>query len=64
VYTDEAYRHQGFAQKAVNAWAGSLMEQGKVPFYSHKIENAASRNLAKKLGLQSVFEEIAMIKSS
>jgi RimJ/RimL family protein N-acetyltransferase len=64
VYTDEAYRHQGFAQKAVNAWAESLMEQGKVPFYSHKIENLTSASLAKKLSLQSVFEEIAMIKSS
>ena len=62
VYTDAAYRHQGFAQKVVNAWARSLMEAGKVPFYSHRIENIASSNLAKKLGLQSVFEEIAIIQ--
>ena len=60
VYTDPAYRNQGFAQKAVNAWAGSLMEAGKVPFYSHKIENTASANLARKLGLQTVFEEVAI----
>jgi len=60
VYTDPAYRHQGFAQKVVNAWARDLMEFGKVPFYSHKIENGASANLARRLGLQAVFEEIAI----
>src|SRR5215212_1471470 len=60
VFTDPAYRNQGFAQKAVNAWAGSLIAVGKVPFYSHNIENTASANLARKLGLQMVFEEIAI----
>lgn len=60
VYTDIQYRNQGFAQKVVNAWAASLMENGKVPFYSHKIENMASASLAKQLGLQPVFEEIAI----
>ena len=60
VYTDAQYRNQGFAQKVVNAWAASLTENGKVPFYSHKIENVASANLARKLGLQPIFEEIAI----
>jgi len=60
VYTDVAYRNQGFAQKVVNTWARSLMDAGKVPFYSHGIENAASASLARKLGLQLVFEEIAI----
>jgi RimJ/RimL family protein N-acetyltransferase len=60
VYTNPEYRKQGFAQKVVNAWARSLMDAGKVPFYSHKINNAASANLARKLGLQLVFEEISI----
>jgi RimJ/RimL family protein N-acetyltransferase len=60
VYTDVAYRNQGFAQKVVSTWARSLMDAGKVPFYSHGIENAASASLARKLGLQLVFEEIAI----
>lgn len=60
VYTDSAYRHQGFARRVVSAWALSLMEDGKVPFYSHKMENRASANLARKLGLQPVFEEITI----
>jgi GNAT superfamily N-acetyltransferase len=58
VYTDEDYRHQGFAQRVVSAWAMRLISVGKVPFYSHKIQNIASANLAKRLGLQPVFEEI------
>ena len=58
VYTDTSYRHQGYAQKVVGAWATSLISAGKVPFYSHKIQNVASANLAKCLGLKPVFEEI------
>jgi hypothetical protein len=60
VYTAPEFRHQGFAQKVVSAWAGSLMEAGKIPFYSHHLENNASANLAGKLRLQPVFEEISI----
>jgi len=60
VYTNPEYRHQGFAQKVVNAWAGSLLDAGKIPFYSHTIGNVASASLAGKLGLQPVFEEISI----
>lgn len=62
VYTDEAYRHQGLAQKAVGAWANGLLTVGKVPFYSHKIQNVESANLAKRLGLQPAFEEIVFAR--
>jgi GNAT superfamily N-acetyltransferase len=62
VYTQPEYRKQGLAQKVVRAWAGSLLAAGKVPFYSHKIENSASASLAGKLGLQLVFEEIAITR--
>lgn len=62
VYTAPDYRKRGFAQKAVNAWARSLMEAGKVPFYSHDIKNEASANLAGKLGLLPVFEEIVITR--
>lgn len=60
VYTSPDHRHQGLAQKVVNAWAGSLIDAGKIPLYSHKIENSASANLAARLGLQPVFEEITL----
>jgi RimJ/RimL family protein N-acetyltransferase len=60
VYTDEAYRTQGFAQRVVLAWVHDMVNAGKVPFYSHKIDNKASARLAKRLGLKPVFEEIAI----
>jgi RimJ/RimL family protein N-acetyltransferase len=60
VYTTPDARKHGFAQKVVKAWAKSLLEAGKVPFYSHDIKNEASANLAGKLGLLPVFEEIAI----
>ena len=60
IYTDDPYRRQGFAQKVVSTWARSLISAGKIPFYSHKIENTASANLAKRLGLMLVFEEIVI----
>jgi len=60
VYTDLEYRRQGLAKKVASAWAHSLMRIGKVPFYSHKIENDASASLAGALQLQPVFEEISI----
>lgn len=60
VYTRPEYRKQRFAQKVVRDWARNLMGAGKVPFYSHDIKNEASANLAKKLGLLPVFEEISI----
>jgi GNAT superfamily N-acetyltransferase len=63
VFTAPDHRRQGLAGKVVSAWAESLIRAGKVPFYSHKIENLASANLAKALGLQPVFEEIVIIRA-
>ena len=62
VFTAPQYRHQGFAQKVVNAWARSLISADKVPFYSHKVDNIASAQLAGKLGLQPLFEEISITR--
>jgi len=63
VYTAPEFRQQGFAQRVVNAWAGSVIRAGKVPFYSHKIENAVSANLSGRLKLKPVFEEIAISRA-
>lgn len=60
VYTDDDHRRQGLAQKVVSAWAKGLLDAGKVPFYSYEIENIASANLAKRLELKPIFEEIAI----
>ena len=64
VYTDPEFRYQGQAQKVVSNWAMSLMSAGKVPFYSHKIQNNASASLAKSLALRPVFEEIVISYAS
>jgi hypothetical protein len=60
VYTDPAYRRLGLAQQVVGMWAQQITELGKVPFYSHKIDNIPSATLAKRLELQPVFEEIVI----
>jgi GNAT superfamily N-acetyltransferase len=60
VYTDPAYRRKGLAKKVASGWAHSLLSMGKVHFYSHNIENAASSSLAEALQLQPVFEEISI----
>jgi len=60
VTTSENYRHQGLAQKVVSIWARDLMGVGKIPLYSHKINNLGSARLAKRLGLEPVFEEIVI----
>ncbi len=60
VYTDPNYRKQGFAQQAVGIWAGQMIKAAKIPFYSHAVENTASANLARRLELQPIFEEICI----
>ena len=60
VYTDPRYRHHGFARQVVSVWAQDMIVAGKIPFYSHKIENLASANLARRLSLEPLFEEIVV----
>ena len=64
VYTASGYRGKGLAKKVVSAWAHGLMCVGKVPFYSHKIDNVPSTRLAEALQLQPIFEEISITKRS
>jgi GNAT superfamily N-acetyltransferase len=64
VYTDPAYRDQGLAQKVVGAWAKSLTMAGKIPFYSHEFDNTASAGLAKRLGLEPIFEELNITQAA
>jgi hypothetical protein len=60
VYTDPEYRNRGMARQVVGTWARNLIDSGKVPFYSHKLDNTASASLANALGLRPVFEEITI----
>jgi hypothetical protein len=64
VYTTPEYRNQGRAHNVVLAWAQSLINVGKIPFYSHKIDNHGSAGLARRLGLTPIFEEISIARAA
>lgn len=51
VETMPAFRRHGYACQVVLAWARYQLEQGKVAFYSHALENSASQALAASLGV-------------
>jgi RimJ/RimL family protein N-acetyltransferase len=51
VETVEAFRGRGYAVRVVSAWARAVREVGRVPLYSTSWDNAASRSVARKLGL-------------
>jgi len=52
VWTDPEYRGRGYAPQSVAACADDLHDRGKVPFYSHHIDNLASQSVAGKLKLK------------
>jgi len=51
VQTAPDFRRRGYARQATAAWAHHLQQQGKIPFYSHLLDNLASEALARSLGL-------------
>ncbi|MCA9373372.1 GNAT family N-acetyltransferase [Candidatus Woesebacteria bacterium] len=59
IFTLPEYRKQGFGSKAVLFWASELQKAGKIPLYSHIDSNSSSRNLAHKLNLMQVFENVS-----
>jgi RimJ/RimL family protein N-acetyltransferase len=62
VATAPAHQQRGYAQLVVGAWARDIVGQGKVPFYSHRIENAASAALAQRIGCTPLFEELTIVQ--
>ena len=46
-----AFRGRGYAAAVVSGWAAAVREGGKTPLYSTGWENAASRGVARRLGL-------------
>jgi hypothetical protein len=52
VETLPAFRRRGFERATVSSWAASVMEAGKIAFFSHSHINAASAALATSLQVQ------------
>jgi GNAT superfamily N-acetyltransferase len=60
-YTLPDYRRRGYGRQVTAAWGSDLCQQGKVAFYSHLLDNAASRGVARSLGLRACFAGVAYI---
>lgn len=59
VQTNPAFRGRGYARQVTAAWARALQQQGKLPFYSHRADNLASRGVARSLGLRPFRWDVA-----
>lgn len=58
VETIEAFRGRGYGTSAVAAWAAEVRREGRVPLYSTEWKNAASRALARRIGLVCYGEDL------
>ena len=52
VETLPQFRRKGFARATASAWADAVISAGKIAFFSHSRDNAASEALAKSLGVE------------
>jgi ribosomal protein S18 acetylase RimI-like enzyme len=59
VRTAPAYRRRGYARQVTAAWAAAMQRHGKVPFYSHALDNLASAGVARSLGLLRFVSAVA-----
>jgi RimJ/RimL family protein N-acetyltransferase len=58
VYTEPEYQGRGYARQVTLAWAHRVREQGKTPFYSHKITNIVSQKVAESLGFLWYIDDV------
>jgi RimJ/RimL family protein N-acetyltransferase len=58
VRTEHDFRGKGYAKRVTLAWALRLWEQGKIPFYSHRIDNLASEVVAKAVGFEWYIDDV------
>lgn len=60
VSTAPAYRRRGYARQVVEAWATEVIGKRRTAFYSTTWENAASRAIARGLGLRYFGEDCSI----
>lgn len=58
VFTDPAWRRQGYGRRVTAAWAEGALARGKVPFYSYLVDNVASSQLLQSLPSVYCFEGV------
>lgn len=58
VFTEEACRRQGFGKRVVQAWAQRVRQQGRIPFYSHRMDNPASQRLAESIDFEWYVDDV------
>ena len=54
VETVPRYRRRGYAAQAVLAWASAVRDLGANPLYAHSLDNIASQNVARRLGMKII----------
>lgn len=59
VRTLPGYRGRGFACQVTAAWVSHAWARHKLPFYSYRMDNLASRGVARSLGLVSFITDAA-----
>lgn len=59
VETHPAFRRRGYGRQVALAWAAHQQAVGRIAFYSHNLENAASQRLAAALGVAWFAEAIS-----
>lgn len=61
IETIAEHRRRGFGRQVTAAWAASVVDAGKVGYYSHRMTNDASRAVAESLGLTHLADEVEYI---
>ncbi len=61
VYTLEGYRGRGYASAVVAAWGAAMRRAGRLAFYGHAWDNAASQAVTRHLGLHLIGDEINFV---
>lgn len=55
VHTLPEYRRRGYGVQVTAAWASYLQRAGKIPFYSHALDNQGSRGVMRVLRIEPKF---------
>lgn len=58
VFTSAEWRRRGFGRWVTAAWAAGVLAEGKVPLYSHALDNTASARLVERIPADFCFEAV------